>query len=94
MVVREAANAGTPSIVVRDSGPSECIQDRINGLLCQEDADDLYQTIREAAQDRAFLRKLGEAAKETIPIEWSVIIEKVLRRYQFLIDYHKSMNSK
>ncbi|MBR2675554.1 MAG: glycosyltransferase [Solobacterium sp.] len=94
MVIREAANAGTPSVAVRNSAASECIQDQINGLLCSEDAEDLYQTIHEAIQDRSFLKQLGKAASETIPIEWSVIIEKVLDRYQFLIDYHKSAKTK
>ena len=94
MVIREAANAGTPSVAVRSSAASECIQDRVNGLLCSEDADDLYRTIHEAVQDRSFLKQLGKAANETIPIEWSVIIEKVLNRYQFLIDYHKSLKAK
>ncbi len=90
MVVREAANAGTPSIVVRSSGAAECIQEGVNGLLCQEDANDLYEKIQDALLDPGYLAKLGKTAEETIPIEWSVIIEKVLARYQFLIDYHRT----
>lgn len=86
MVVREAANAKTPSIVVKDSAPSECIKDKENGLLCLDNDESLFEAMKYALDDKGRLINLGNKAKETIPISWDVIIDQALIRYKYLID--------
>lgn len=85
MVVREAANARTASVVLKNSAPAECIVDKENGLLCEDTSESLYEVIKDALKDENFLINLGIKAKETIPISWDVVMEQVLERYRYLI---------
>ena len=91
MVVREAANAGTPSIVVRGSSAAEGIDDMVNGYYCEDDADSIAQVIRKALSDTKTLSRIGLQAKETIPVAWDDLIDDVLDRYQYLIDRHEGL---
>lgn len=85
MVVREAANARTASVVLKNSAPAECIVDKENGLLCEDTSENLYEVIKDALKDENFLINLGIKAKETIPISWDVVMEQALERYRYLI---------
>ncbi len=86
MVVREAANARTASVVVRDSAPSECIKDGVNGLLCLDDSASLYEKLRSTLLDENYAINLGIKAKETIPVSWDSVMDEALIRYQYVID--------
>ena len=86
LVIREAAAMGTPSVTVQGSSAAECIEDGVNGLLCQDDSDDLAQVVNAALADPAALARMGERAKATIPIPWSELVDGVLERYQALIN--------
>ncbi len=86
MVVREAANARTASVVVRDSAPSECIKDGVNGLLCLDDSVSLYEKLRSTLLDENYAINLGIKAKETIPVSWDSVMDEALIRYQYVID--------
>lgn len=90
LVVREAANASTPSIVVRNSAPAEIIDDGINGFLCDDDSNNLYEHIKKALSDIDNTRKIGIQAKETIPVAWNEILKLAIDRYQYLIEQNKS----
>ncbi|MEA5026541.1 MAG: glycosyltransferase [Erysipelotrichaceae bacterium] len=90
MVVREAANAGTPSIVVRGSNAAEVITDQVNGLLCQDDSQDLFRIIKKVLNDHVLLQNLGKRAQETIPVAWDDVIDEVINRYQNLVDRYKN----
>ena len=91
MVVREAANARTPSVCVRNSSAAEVIEDHVNGLLCEDDPENLYQVLKTNLYDTEKLAEMGEKARETIPVSWDLIIEQVLARYQNLIDTKKKI---
>lgn len=85
MVVREAANNGTASVVVKDSAPSECIKDKENGLLCEDNSISLFEVIKEALTKDNYLKELGLKAKETIPLSWDNVIDKAILRYEEVI---------
>ena len=89
MVVREAARAGTPPILARESSAAEIIEDGVNGRLCENDAVDLARVIREMLSDPQALEAMGEQARLTIPKPWDTIIDKVEARYRYLIDHHE-----
>ena len=91
MVVREAANAGTPSIVVRGSSAAEGIDDMVNGFYCEDDSASIAQVIRKAFADREKTAMIGLEAKETIPVAWDDLIDTVIDRYQYLIDKRKGL---
>ena len=91
MVVREAANAGTPSIVTRGSSSAETVDDGVNGFLCEDSAESICEVIRTALADREKTARIGLQAKDTIPVAWDEIIDTVLDRYQYLIDRKKEL---
>lgn len=85
MVVREAAVMGTPSVMVKGSTAAEIINPGVNGLLCENDPQNLAQVMTEALKDPAGLKAIGAQAKETIPVPWEKVLEKAVERYERLI---------
>ena len=85
MVVREAANATTASVVVRGSAPAECIIDKENGYLCEDNNISLYEVIKEALSDKERLEAVGLNAKLTIPVSWESVIDEALKRYEYIL---------
>ncbi|MEA4833439.1 MAG: glycosyltransferase [Oscillospiraceae bacterium] len=83
MVMREAAAAGTPSILVKGSCASEGIMDSYNGFLCDDSPESLCNAIIHALPKA---KDVGAAAKETIPVKWDVIIKSARERYVTLIE--------
>ena len=85
MVVREAAVMGTPSVMVRGSTAAENIRDGENGFLCENNPEDLARVIGGILADPAMRNRAGEAAKETIPVPWSKVLETAVERYERLV---------
>lgn len=84
LVVREAAAAGVPSVVLRGSAPAECIVDGETGYLCAETPESLAETIALALHDREKLEWVSAQANQRIPVPWDTIIDEVERRYRVL----------
>lgn len=82
MVVREAAAAGTPSIVLRGSCSSEGIEDNVNGFLAEDSPEDIARRIETALP---IAGQVGAAARDTIPLPWSKVMETACLRYENLI---------
>ena len=85
MVVREAAVMGTPSVMVRGSTAAEVIQDRENGFLCENNPQDLARVIRGILEDPEMRNRVGQTARETIPVPWSRVLETAAERYERLV---------
>ena len=81
LVVREAAAVETPSVVVRGSSAAEGIVHGENGFLCENDSSSLAEVIEKALSDPKTLHQVGIKAKETIPIAWSLLVDRVLEDY-------------
>ena len=86
LVIREAAAAGTASVSIRGSSAADCIREGENGYLCRDETEDLARVIDEALADPETLARIGQRAKDTIPIPWSELVDGVLERYQALIN--------
>ena len=86
MVVREAAAAGTPSILIEGSCAAEGVTDGVNGFLCKNTPEDICDTMQRSLLTA---KTVGERARETIPIPWSRIMEDVVARYDALIRHKK-----
>ena len=87
MVVREAAAAGTPSILVRGSCAAEGTEDGVNAFHCDDSAESLAAAIK-AALPRAC--EVGERAKATIPMLWDTVLSMARARYCELIEEKKA----
>lgn len=86
LVVREAAVMGTPSIVLRGSAPAECIQHGVNGLLCENSAESLANEIAQYLANAPLVQSMGSTARDTIPIPWDKVIDRVEERYTALAE--------
>ena len=82
MVVREAAAAGTPSILMRGSCSAEGVTDNVNGYLCENDPVELAERIHFALPSA---EETGKAARMSIPLAWSKVMEMVMGRYSNLV---------
>lgn len=89
LVVREAAAMGTPAVVARGASASEGMRDGFNGFLCDNDPADLCRVIERALSDRELLTEIGENARKTIPIPWSMLVDEVLEHYEHIIQEKK-----
>ncbi len=85
MVVREAAVMGTPAVMVRGSAAAEIVKDGENGFLCDDETDDLCRVLEGALADLPGVQRIGQNARETIPVPWERIMEKSVARYENLI---------
>ena len=85
MVVREAAVMGTPAVMVRGSTAAEIIRDGENGYLCENHPADLARVMAAALRDPNALERVGENARETIPVPWEKIMDKAVERYTRLV---------
>ena len=85
MVVREAAVMGTPSVMVRGSTAAEIIRDGENGFLCENTPEDLARVIDGILADPDRRNRVGQAARETIPVPWSKVLEAAVERYGRLV---------
>lgn len=90
LVVREAAQNGTASVVVAGSAPAEVVLDGVNGFTCKDETADLARVMEYAINNPRETEKLGTEAMKTIPEGWDGIIDKVLERYEYIIERHKS----
>ena len=89
MVVREAAAAGTPSLLIRGSCAADGVTDGENGFLCDNTPEDIAAGMARALKTA---KAVGERARETIPIPWSGIAKQVVERYSLLIERKKREN--
>lgn len=86
MVVREAAAAGTASVLVRGSCAAEGTEDGVNAFHCEDSPESLAATVA-AALPHA--QTVGKRAKETIPRPWHDILSEVRERYAALCEEKK-----
>ena len=76
---------GTPSVMVRASTAAEVIRDGENGFLCENDPKDLARVISDALKDPERLKRIGQNARDTIPVPWDKVLERAVERYERLI---------
>lgn len=86
LVLREAAAIGLPSLLVRGSHCAEIIEDNVSGFTERENASKMANKIMSICTDEHLLKTVGETAKATIPMSWSIFVNQAIERYQQLID--------
>jgi glycosyltransferase involved in cell wall biosynthesis len=89
MVVREAAAAGTPSLLIEGSCAAEGVTDGENGFLCKNTPEDIAACMGRAVKTA---KAVGMRARETIPVPWNRIARDVIARYEALIERKKREN--
>ena len=86
MVVREAAVMSTPSILINGSSAAEIVEDGVNGFLCDNTPESLFEKLKLLLDNKELAENAGKNAKESIPVSWENIISKALKRYEALME--------
>ncbi len=89
LVVREAAMAGCPSVMIANSNAAENTIDNENSFLCENSAESLAETIKRALNDDANRKRVGYNASKTFVRPWDDIVNTVYKRYLEIIDDYK-----
>ncbi len=87
LVVGEAALAGTPSVVIRNTAPAEFVTNKRNGFVVIDQANDIADVVENYVFNMNDEQKnrIKKAAREEIPVCWDVVMKEVEERYKALI---------
>lgn len=89
LVVREAAMAACPSVLVAGSSAAEDFKHGYNVFLCQNNAQSLADTIKDALSNEERRRSVGLCAQKTIARSWESVIATVYEKYLEILDEYK-----
>jgi 1,2-diacylglycerol 3-alpha-glucosyltransferase len=90
LVVREAASAGCPSLLIRESNSAEGIEDGYNGFLSENNSDTYAHSIKEILAAPGKCETVGTNAQKTLYRNWEQIVDEVAEKYMELIKEHKN----
>lgn len=88
LVVSEAATFGVPSVVIKNTGPSERITNDKNGFIIDDDAKAMADKIEYLLQNQDVIKTVGDVAKSTIPKCWKDV------SLTYKNEYIKTLNEK
>ena len=89
LVIREAAMAKCPSIMIAGTNASENCVDNENAFLCENSPESLCDAFIRAFADDENRKRVGLRASETIAQPWREIIDIVFERYQSILEEYK-----
>lgn len=92
IVIREAAAAQCPSVVVENTNTAEGIIDGYNGYLSKNDVVSFTEKLKEILSDRKKLVEVGRTAQQTVYKNWEKIIDDVAARYLEIVNIHNRFN--
>ena len=81
LVLREAAAAGLPALLAEGSNSAEVVRDGTNGYTAEATCEAMAARVQKIFAE-GNLAAVGEAARKTIPIDWSEIVDRVLLSYR------------
>ena len=90
LVVREAAACGLGSVLVAGSCAAEDVEDNVNGLLIDENADSMAAKLTEVCAEPEIMKRIGEAAQRDIYISWQDSVANAYERYGTVIENYRS----
>ncbi|NLC44817.1 MAG: glycosyltransferase family 4 protein [Clostridiales bacterium] len=89
LVVCEAASAGCPSLLIKNSSAAGIITEDYNGLLAENDSRSYALAIRNAISNPENLMQIGNNAAKTLTRSWESAIDEVALRYKEIIDNNR-----
>lgn len=89
LVLREAAAAQTPALLLNKSTAAEVVTDGFNGFLADAEPKEYAAKIIEVLSDPGKCRAVGRNAAKTISRSWEDIMQEVWDRYVHLIERKK-----
>lgn len=89
LVVREAAALNVPSLLIKGSDASNCITDGVNGFLSDNEPSSFANHIKYLMENPEITKAAGAKASERLISTWEDIMDKVIERYNFIIEEKK-----
>lgn len=84
LTIIESATQNTPSVVIKNTAPSERIINFINGFVSKLTIEDYSKTILDAIASEIILSRISENAKQLLPISWSDVAKEYFNLYEKL----------
>ncbi len=82
-VILEAQASGLPVVAVEEGGPLSLIENRVSGLLCQGDAEELASAVSELAGSRPLREQLAAGALHSVRMRtWEHTLERLAGGYR------------
>ena len=88
LVLREAAVLGVPTLATEGSNAAGAIRKNVSGFTAAADPQAMYEELIRIFTEED-VKKIGQNARETIPLSWEKLIPMVLERYQAVIDRYE-----
>lgn len=91
IVISEAMAAGVPAVAVDQMGPSDLIQDGVDGYLVPLKTDEFAARIEQLLDDENLRTKMGyEARQHARQFSVEACADKMAKLYERTIDHHRS----
>ena len=90
LVVREASACSLGSVLVKDSCASEGVQDGIDGLLIDENAESLAACLMNVIDHPEVMQRIGRAASANLYLSWDDAVACAMERYEIVMDNYRS----
>ena len=91
IVVREAAACALPSLLIRNSCAAEGVEDGRTGLLVEENASSIAESVAAICRQPEKLRAIGQAAMEELYLSWEDSIYRAVQRYDVVLERCRSV---
>ena len=90
LVVCEAAQMETPSLVLDGYGPSERITNNVNGFIINDELD-MAEKINYLLNNQDVLKKVGHQASVDLPKNWNFVATLYIDVYKKVIENYKKI---
>ena len=88
LVLREAAVLGVPTLAVEGSNAAGAIRKNVNGFTAAAAPEAMSAEIERIFAEED-IRRIGQAARETIPLSWERLIPMVQEEYRAVIGRYR-----
>ena len=88
LVLREAAVLAVPTLAAEGSNAAGAIRKNVSGFTAAADPKSMYDELVRIFSEED-VKKIGQNARELIPLAWEKLIPMVLERYQTVIDRYE-----
>lgn len=93
LVIREAAAAGCPSLLLRGSNAAERAEDGVHAYLCDETPDSVAEAIHRAFSDDESRRAVGQGARRMFGKTWEEVAAMTYARYTEISARHTPISA-
>lgn len=84
----EAAAHKLASVLIKNTCSAEQVEDNVNGFLCEENAEDYANCLKNLCKNPQKMKEVGEKAYQTLYRSWEMVAQEVYEKYQRAIEIY------